>query len=87
MLNYKSIHARLKYASNMGFDKIILKNDYLEAISMLKHGCLTHHHCLYLVMKITYFPALEWQVEAWHIYKEWNQVANLLTILTIKKAL
>ena len=62
----------------MRLDRVVLENDYLEAISLIKHGCPLYHPCLHIVKKITELLALDWWVELWLVYREHNQVADAL---------
>ena len=68
----QNTYVRLKYTWDMGFDMIILENDCLEAMLMIKDGYPMYHPCMNKVRKITNLIALDRQVEVRHIYCDKN---------------
>ena len=63
---------------NMGYPKTCLESNYVDALELIKNGCLVHHPCFQLIRWTKDLLATKWEVQVHHAYKDINKVAKFL---------
>ena len=72
----KGIYHGLKMVSNLGFKKVWLEFNNVNALALMENGCSFHHDQYLLVMDITKLLAEDWEIKFSHTYRKQNLVTN-----------